>query len=144
MASIYDRAIAESRATRRAVVYSRVSTDGQERDGTSLDTQERACIEHAETQGWRVTERIRDAASGTTLDRVGIDRMRELVRAGDVDLVVVYSVDRLSRDQHQVGVIADELVQFGVSLKFATEDFDNSATGTLMLYLRVYVAQEER
>ena len=31
----------------KAVVYSRVSTDAQERDGTSLDTQERACLEYA-------------------------------------------------------------------------------------------------
>ena len=35
----------------RALVYSRVSTDAQERDGTSLDTQERACVEYAESQG---------------------------------------------------------------------------------------------
>ena len=44
----------------RALVYSRVSTDAQERDGTSLDTQERACLEYAEAQGWHVIERIRD------------------------------------------------------------------------------------
>ena len=48
----------------RAIVYSRVSTDAQERDGTSLDTQERECLEHARGVGWQVIERIRDAASG--------------------------------------------------------------------------------
>ena len=34
----------------RAIVYSRVSTDAQERDGTSLDTQERACLDFARQQ----------------------------------------------------------------------------------------------
>lgn len=48
----------------RAVVYSRVSTDAQERNGTSLDTQERECLEHSESAGWQVIECIRDAASG--------------------------------------------------------------------------------
>ena len=63
----------------RALVYSRVSTDAQERDGTSLDTQESACVEYAESNGWMVVERIRDTASGFTLDRQGIERAVELV-----------------------------------------------------------------
>ncbi|MGE4055307.1 MAG: recombinase family protein [Vicinamibacterales bacterium] len=65
----------------RAIVYCRVSTDAQERDGTSLDTQERACLDFARKQGWRVVEAIRDAASGFSLDRPGIERVRELLRA---------------------------------------------------------------
>ena len=55
----------------RAVVYSRVSTDAQERDGTSLDTQERACEEHVSANGWVLVESIRDTASGSSLDRPG-------------------------------------------------------------------------
>ena len=47
----------------RALVYSRVSTDAQERDGTLLGTQERACVEYAESQRMVVVERIRDTAS---------------------------------------------------------------------------------
>jgi hypothetical protein len=93
----------------RAIVYSRVSTDAQERDGTSLDTQERACMDFARQQGWRVVEAIRDAASGFSLDRDGIERVRELLRAGLVDVVIAYAVDRLSRNQNQIGVIFDEI-----------------------------------
>jgi predicted dithiol-disulfide oxidoreductase (DUF899 family) len=37
----------------RAITYARVSTDAQERDGTSLDTQERACLAFARERGWR-------------------------------------------------------------------------------------------
>ena len=55
----------------RALVYSRVSTDAQERDGTSLDTQERACVEYAQAKGWTVVECIKDTASGSNLDCQG-------------------------------------------------------------------------
>ena len=40
----------------RAIVYSRVSTDAQERDGTSLVTQERASQEYVEADGWTLLE----------------------------------------------------------------------------------------
>src|SRR5215204_708881 len=77
----------------RAIVYCRVSTDAQERDGTSLDTQERACLDFARSQGWVVIESVRDAASGFSLDRDGIERLRVLLRAGAADVVIAYAVD---------------------------------------------------
>ena len=93
----------------RAIVYSRVSTDAQERDGTSLDTQERACLQFAHEQGWRIVEEIRDAASGFSLDRPGIERVRRVLREGGADVVVAYAVDRVSRNQNQIGVRFDEV-----------------------------------
>ena len=62
----------------RALIYSRVSTDAQERDGTSLDTQERACREHVQVNDWILLESVRDTASGFTLERSGIERVRQL------------------------------------------------------------------
>ena len=49
----------------RAVIYSRVSTDAQEQDGTSLDTQERASLAFARERGWIIVDTVRDTASGT-------------------------------------------------------------------------------
>ena len=89
----------------RAIVYSRVSTDAQERDGTSLDTQERACEEHVRANDWVLVESIRDTASGSSLDRPGIEKLRLLLREGTVGVVVAYDVDRLSRNQNQIGVL---------------------------------------
>ena len=97
----------------RALVYSRVSTDAQERDGTSLDTQERACLEYAESQRMVVVERIRDTASGSTLDRPGIEQARQLLRQGVVNVMVSYAVDRLSRNQNHIGVLFDAAEQAG-------------------------------
>lgn len=72
----------------RAAIYCRVSTDAQERDGTSLDTQERACVEQARSKGWAVVETVRDSASGYVLERPGIERLRRLLRGGAVDVVI--------------------------------------------------------
>jgi DNA invertase Pin-like site-specific DNA recombinase len=46
----------------RAVLYVRVSTEGQERDGTSLESQEQDCRTLARSAGWQVVELIRDTA----------------------------------------------------------------------------------
>ena len=66
----------------KAIVYSRVSTDPPERDGTSLDTQERACAEYATEQGWEIVRRIRDTDSGALLEREGLTELREALRQG--------------------------------------------------------------
>ena len=72
----------------RAVVYSRVSTDAQEKDGTSLDTQGRACVEQVDANVWTLKECLRDTASGFTLDRPGIEKVRQLLRKGGVDVTL--------------------------------------------------------
>ena len=64
----------------RVVIYSRVSTDAQERDGTSLETQERECMAYAQAHRWDVIECISEAASGYTLERPGMERVRSLLR----------------------------------------------------------------
>jgi len=128
----------------RAIVYSRVSTDAQERDGTSLDTQERECLAHARGVGWQVIECIRDTASGSTLDRPGIEQLRAILRNGGADMVLSYAVDRLSRNQNQIGVLFDEVEQAGAHLEFVTEKFEDTAVGRLILSVRAFSAEVER
>jgi site-specific DNA recombinase len=128
----------------RAVVYSRVSTDAQERDGTSLDTQERAGLELANAVGWSVVECIRDTASGFSLDRPGIARVRQLLRQGAVDVVVSHAVDRLSRNQNHIGVLFDEVQQAGARLEFVTEKFEDTAIGRFILAARAFIGEVER
>jgi site-specific DNA recombinase len=128
----------------RAVVYSRVSTDAQERDGTSLDTQERACQEFARARGWRVVEAIRDTASGYTLDRPGMERIRRLIRDGAADVVLSYAVDRLARNQTKLAVLLDEAEEAGVALECVTEKVEDSPLGKLVMSLHAFAAEVER
>lgn len=128
----------------RALVYSRVSTDAQERDGTSLETQERAGLEHARGAGYHVPECIRGTASGYSLDRPGIERVRQLLRSGAVDVVIAYAVDRLSRNQNHIGVLFDEVEQAGARLELVTERFEDTAVGRFILAARAFIAEVER
>lgn len=128
----------------RAVVYSRVSTDAQERDGTSLDTQERACLDQAADRGWNVVRCIRDAASGATLEREGIAELRAVLRSGEADVIVAYAVDRLSRNQNHIGVLFDEFERAEVRMEFVTERFEDTAVGRFILAARAFIAEVER
>ena len=127
-----------------AIVYSRVSTDAQERDGTSLATQERACIEYAASRGFAVVDRVRDTASGFTLERPGLARVRSEALAGDIDVVLAYALDRLSRKQTHVAILVEEMEQLGVAIDFVTEDFEDTATGQLLRSVKAFAAELER
>ncbi|MBI4496692.1 MAG: recombinase family protein [Chloroflexi bacterium] len=128
----------------RVILYARVSTDAQERDGTSLETQERACRDFAKANGWTVVDTIRDSASGFSLDRPGIDRIRRQLRDRHVDVVIAYAVDRLSRNQNHIGVLFDEAQTAGVRLEFVTEKFEDTAIGRFILAARAFIAEVER
>lgn len=128
----------------RVAIYSRVSTDGQEKEGTSLETQESACLGHAGAAGWQVVAQERDAVSGASLDRPGLARVRELVRSRQVDVVLCYAVDRLSRDQNHIGILFDEAKSMGVRLEFVTENFEDTPVGRFILSVGAFVAEMER
>ena len=128
----------------KAIVYSRVSTDAQGRDGTSLDTQERACVEFATERDWDIVRRVRDSASGSLLEREGLNDLRGMVRRGEADAVVAYAVDRLSRSQNHIGLLFDEFETAGVKLEFVTERFEDTAVGRFIIAARAFIAEIER
>ena len=128
----------------KAIVYSRVSTDAQERDGTSLDSQERACAEFAAELGWQVVQCIRDAGSGALLERDGLNELRAALRQGEANAVVAYAVDRLSRSQNHIGILFDEFDSAGVTMEFVTERFEDTAVGRFILAARAFIAEVER
>src|ERR687894_2024824 len=77
----------------RAILYARVSTEEQARSGYSLAQQIEALREHAAKEGYEVLEQVQDPGqSGASLERPGMDRVRDLVAAGGVS--VVFSLDR--------------------------------------------------
>src|SRR5688572_20652870 len=83
----------------RAVVYTRVSTSSQEADGTSLGTQEAACRAYCAERGYEVVAAYADTFTGAEYrQRPGLSVVREGVRAGAVDRVVSFAIDRLSRN----------------------------------------------
>src|SRR5215218_9185505 len=132
--------------TKRAAIYCRVSTSKQE-DGTSLETQEQRCRAHAAELGYTVVETlvVREIYSGAELfDRAGLNRIRDAIRRRDVEAVVVYAIDRLSRDQNHRAVVFAEAEYHDVSLEFVTEKLDDTPEGRLLVSVSSYVAAIER
>jgi predicted site-specific integrase-resolvase len=67
------------------ILYARVSTDEQARSGYSLAQQLEALREYAVCEGYEVLEEVSDRGqSGASLERPGMDRVRDLVAAGGV------------------------------------------------------------
>lgn len=129
----------------RAALYARVSTEDQEREGTSLQSQEEACRKYAEEQDYEVPDAylIKEVYSGLTLDRPELTQLRSWVSNKEVDGVVVYSTDRLSRDPLHLLLLAEEIEKKGVKLHFVTEPLDNTMEGQLLGYVRGWASKLE-
>lgn len=86
---------------RKVAIYIRWSTDDQS-ENTTLEIQRTACRHYALSQGLGEVpdERvfIDDGYSGATLNRPAMARLRELVQKGEIECVIVYKIDRLSRN----------------------------------------------
>src|SRR3954452_16034406 len=88
---------------RRCAIYTRKSTEeGLEKEFNTLDAQRDACEAYVASQraeGWvLVDDRYDDGGfSGGTLERPALRRLLADIEAGQVDVVVVYKIDRLSR-----------------------------------------------
>src|ERR671917_2565382 len=69
--------------------------------------------------------------------------MREAIRAREVDAVVAFAIDRLSRDPVHLGVVLSEAEHAGVPVEFVTEPLDTSPEGQLIRFVRGYAAKVE-
>lgn len=131
--------------TQRAAIYTRVSTDKQEIDGTSLDTQSARCEAYAVERGYQVLNVYTDTHTGAQYrERLALSELRGLVRAGGVDVVLAYALDRLSRNQAHLYIIAEEVEAGGARLEFVTEDFEDSAVGRFIRSAKAFAAEVER
>lgn len=131
----------------RVAIYIRWSTEDQG-DGTTLVVQQEGCQHYVLSQGWRVTPSliyIDDGYSGGTLDRPKMTELRQAVTAGEIDCVVVYKLDRLSRSvMDTVNLVLGEW-DGRTFLKSAREPIDtSSAMGKQFFYMLVSYAEWER
>jgi len=127
----------------KTAIYCRVSTDNQEREGTSLQTQLENCLTYCQGKGYEAAYRFTEAYSGLSLERPELDKLREMVRTETIDVVVCYSLDRITRDPGHGVIITQELEKHRVTLEAVTEDVDNSELGKLISYIRGYASKLE-
>jgi site-specific DNA recombinase len=131
---------------KRAALYPRVSSKGQEEDGTSLESQEQRCRYYAASKGYVVDDQhvYREVHTGTELwERPKLTALREAIRRREIDVLVVYAIDRLSRDPVHLGVLLTEADHAGVAVEFVSEPLDDSPEGQLIRFVRGYAAKVE-
>ncbi len=130
---------------KRAILYARVSTDEQARTGYSLDQQIGALRQRADAESYKVLEEVRDEGwSGAYLERPGLDRVRDLVEAGGVAVVVAQDADRITRDPAHRAFLDEEFERFGTRLVALDDWGDNTHEGELLKYLKGWVSKGER
>src|SRR5215216_5844812 len=116
--------------SKRAILYARVSTDEQARSGYSLAQQLEALREHATREGYEVLEEVSDPGqSGASLERPGMDRVRELVAAGGVSVVLAQDRDRLAREPAYLYLLREEFAEHGTKLQAFNDRGDDSPEG---------------
>lgn len=116
---------------RRAVIYARYSSHSQ-RD-VSIEQQVKACRRFAELQDIDVVDIYEDrATTGTNDRRPGFQQMIKDSAKGRWDYVVVYTLDRFSRNRYDSAVNKRILKNYGIKVLSAMENISDDPTGVLM------------
>ena len=137
--------------TVRCAIYTRKSSDeGLEQEFNSLDAQREACEAYIVSQrhaGWVALADMYDdgGLSGGTMERPALKRLLEDIKAGKVQIVVVYKVDRLTRSLADFAKIVDILDAHNASFVSVTQQFNTTTSmGRLTLNMLLSFAQFER
>lgn len=137
--------------TRRCAIYTRKSTEeGLEQEFNSLDAQRESCAAFILSQaheGWENLPELYDDGgySGGSMNRPGLIQLMSDVKAGNVDVIVVYKVDRLTRSLADFAKIVEVLDDAGASFVSVTQAFNTtSSMGRLTLNVLLSFAQFER
>src|ERR671912_135715 len=130
---------------KRAILYARVSTDEQARSGYSLAQQLEALREYAVREGYEVLEEVVDLGqSGASLERPGMDRVRDLVAAGAVSVVLAQDRDRFSREPAYTYLLRREFEEHGTKIRALNDRGDDSPEGELTDGILDQLAKFER
>src|SRR5260370_676036 len=129
-----------------AAIYARVSSDKQKEENT-IASQTAALTASAAEQGYAVpTEWIfeDEGYSGASLIRPGLERVRDLAAEGELDAVLVYAPDRLSRRYAYQILLIEELARAGVDTLSIRSPRATPAEDQLLLQFQGMIAEYER
>lgn len=141
----------QARQEKRCAIYTRKSCeDGLELEYNSLDAQydsAEAYIRSQASNGWRVISKRYDDGgfSGGNVNRPALKALMRDIENGEVDVVVVYKIDRLSRSLGDFTDLSKLFERHNVSFVSVTQQIDTSnAAGRMMLNILMSFAQFER
>jgi len=129
-----------------AAIYARVSSE-QQREAHTIASQTAALIELARTLDFEVPKAWifeDEGYSGATLERPGLERVRDLAAEGQIQAVLVYSPDRLSRKYAYQILLIEELARHGVETRFLNAPQGATAEDQLLVQFQGMIAEYER
>jgi len=129
-----------------AAIYARVSSDRQKENHT-ITSQTAALKEYAQIHDYLVPAEWvfeDEGYSGATLVRPGLEALRDLAARGEIQAVLVYSPDRLSRKYAYQVLLAEELQRCGVTLVFLKAPAGQTAEDRLLEQFQGIIAEYER
>jgi len=131
----------------KVAIYTRVSSDEQVK-GYSLDLQEEKLLDFCKIQDYEISKDHifrEEGESGAKKNRTQLDRLMQSAKDKEFNLVLVYKLDRFSRNLKNLLELVGELEESGVSFKSVTETFDTSTPmGKYMLQNMGSIAELER
>ena len=131
----------------RAIGYIRVSTEEQAKEGISLEAQEEKIRAFCLAKDWELVKIFSDAGySAKNLKREGILSLISFCERKKCDIVVIYKLDRLTRNVRDLGyLIQDVFEKNGIAFSSVQDNFDTTtASGRLILNFLGCIAQWER
>ncbi len=127
----------------KTALYIRVSTEKQAEHGYSVSGQREELLERCEREGREVVAEVLDGGEKRwTLDRPGIDRLRELAASGEIEEVLAWRWDRFGESPWPE-VLAIELEEYGVKLR-SLDDGGEGEDADILRVLRSAMAKKER
>lgn len=131
---------------KKAIGYVRVSTEEQAKEGVSLEAQEERIRKYAEYKGFDLIEIIRDEGkSGGTANREGFRKLLERIEANGFDALILFSLDRLSRDMLTLLALERLLDECDVELHTIEGQIDTSTPDGFMNFaMRAFLSEMER
>src|SRR5712691_9182936 len=131
---------------RIAAIYARVSSE-QQREANTIASQTASLIEFAQGHDLEVPKEWvfeDEGYSGATLERPGLERVRDLAAEGQIQAVLVYSPDRLSRKYAYQVLLTEELARHGVETRFLNAPQSATAEDQLLVQFQGMIAEYER
>src|SRR5881628_2916158 len=131
---------------RMAAIYARVSSE-QQREERTIASQTASLIEFAQSHELEVPKEWvfeDDGFSGATLERPGLERVRDLAAEGQIQVVFAYAPDRLSRKYAYQILLIEEFARQGVDTLSVKAPQSASAEDQLLVQFQGMIAEYER
>jgi site-specific DNA recombinase len=130
----------------RAAIYARVSTPRQARE-SKTDQQVARLERYAEQKGWVLDGGriyLDEGYSGASLNRPGLDALRDAAAMAELEVVLLTAPDRLARKYVHQMLLLEELQGRGCRVEFAERPMSQDPNDQLLLQIRGAVAEYER